>query len=297
MEIEYVGHSDDVSFLHPEPCVMALGFFDGVHLGHRKVIAEAREIAREKNLKLAVMTFFPHPKEVFSCENTKVNYLMPIDVKAETFSDLGVDKLYVIDFTKSFAALSPKDFVHKYLVELGALHVVAGFDFTYGHKGMGNMQTLHSDSNYSLQVTTVSKLEEDGRKVSSTLIRELLAAGQVLKVADYLGDFYETRGELLPLSIVIKQGSFHAEVITAPYFTLPKTGLYEMEAQMGERIYHGTAYVRPNSAETSIFDIRLVWPLKKSKDLMIKLKWLNRVTDPKRMIADLRLAAHASTIF
>jgi len=293
LEIEYVGHSEDVSFLNPEPCIMALGFFDGVHLGHRKVIAEAKEIAKKKNLKLAVMTFFPHPREVFSCENTKVNYLMPIDVKVETFGDLGVDKVYVIEFTKGFAALSPKAFVRNYLIELGALHVVAGFDFTYGYKGLGNMQTLHRDSDYSLQVTTVAKLEEDGRKVSSTVIREMIAAGEVLKVSSYLGDIYETRGEILPFSFVMKQGALHAEVKNTPYYTLPKTGLYEIAAQMGERTYYGTAYVRLTSAETSIFEIQLELPLKKWKDLMIKLKWLNRVSDTKRI----KPAARTSYMF
>ena len=123
-----------------ERAVMALGFFDGVHKGHQQVILTAKKIAQNKGLKLAVMSFFPHPKTVFS--NEEMDYLMPMEKKAESFRSLGVDLFYIVDFTKSFAALQPKQFIKEYLVGLQVQHAVAGFDYTYGAKGAGTIE-LH----------------------------------------------------------------------------------------------------------------------------------------------------------
>lgn len=281
METIYIEHVDDVSSLQPEPCVLALGFFDGVHLGHRKVIASAKKISEKKNLKLAVMTFFPHPKEIFSRDHTKINYLTPMDVKTEIFSNLGVDKVYVIHFTKSFAALSPKEFIKKYLVDLKVAHVVAGFDFTYGFKGLGNMGTIQADGNNTFQVTTVTKMESGGRKISSTLIRELLTKGEVHKISDCLGEFYETRGNIIPFSKAAKSGTVRVEMITAPFFSLPKTGLYEVNVQIGDRIYHGTANVISSTILT--LEISGYLLMKQNQEHKIKVKWLDQLREKKNI--------------
>jgi riboflavin kinase/FMN adenylyltransferase len=260
---------------------MVLGFFDGVHLGHRKVISAARKIAEKKKLKLAVMTFFPHPKEVSGNGNTKMNYLTPVNVKLEIFSELGVEKVYVIHFTKSFAALTPREFIQKYLITLGAEHVVAGFDFTYGYKGKGNMETVHADGDGSFLVTSIPKIEQNGRKISSTLIRELLKKGEVQKVAECLGNYYETRGRILPFSRVIVAGVFKAEVIPAPYFTLPKEGTYEVEAQIAQRIFQGTAYVRTSKSLT--LEINQFHQLMQVEDLKITIKWMEQSIKNKQI--------------
>lgn len=280
METVYIRHLKDVHSLKAEPCVMALGFFDGVHLGHRKVIASAKKISEKKKLKLAVMTFFPHPKEVFS-DSTKMNYLTPMDVKTEILSELGVDKVYVINFTKNFASLSPKEFVFKYLVNLGVVHAVAGFDFTYGSKGLGTMETILADGDGSFLVTTVPKMEQAGRKISSTLIRELLEKGEVQRVSEYLGNYYETRGKILPFSRALKPGTITVEMITAPYFTLPKVGSYEVEAQIAGRTYQGSAKVGPSN--TLMLSLRVFSTIKHSTELSIKLKWIDQIREKSRI--------------
>lgn len=275
METVYIEHFDEVSDLQPEPCVMALGFFDGVHLGHRKVIGQARKISEKNKLKLAVMTFFPHPKEVFSSTHTKMNYLTPMDVKTEIFSELGVDKVYVINFTKTFAALSPEEFIQRFLVELGVVHVVAGYDFTYGYKGLGNMDTIQADGNDSFNVTTISKLEHGGKKISSTLIREMLANGEVHKITACLGSFYETRGKILSYLRRGKSGNLRLEIIKDPYFTLPKSGFYEIEVQIGEHTYHGTAHIC--TPKTCTLEIDKLYQINSTQELEIKIKWLDQL--------------------
>ncbi|MFC3885541.1 cytidyltransferase [Bacillus songklensis] len=279
----YLTHCPDFSLPQPEPCVIAMGFFDGVHIGHQQVIATAKKIAEKRKVKLAVMTFFPHPKEVLSHGKARMAYLTPIETKGENFARLGVDKLYVIKFDMNFAELSPKEFINKYVVGLGAVHVVAGFDFTYGYRGQGNMETISADGNGCFQVTTVSKLEHGGRKISSTLIRELLSKGDVGDIAPYLGDFYETRGEVLLYSRSQKRGSLKAEISTYPYYTLPADGFYEIEAHVENHVYHGVSHVRSKRGGSITMEIELFYLRKNIRDWTIKIKWLNRLSESKKV--------------
>jgi FAD synthase len=197
------------------PSVMALGFFDGVHKGHLKVIQTAYQIAREKNQLLTVMSFFPHPKSVLSNGRKTIDYLMPLSSKEKLLSDLGVDRFYIVQFTKEFAALSPEMFTAQYLLGLGVTHAVAGFDYTYGSKGIGNMDRLKDDSGGLLEVTKVSKVECRGEKISSTSLREKLAQGKVEEVSKLLGRPYEVECEWNGASLKVK-----------PYYTLPRLGRY-----------------------------------------------------------------------
>ena len=216
METIYLNHDNLVLWQKKaKPSVMALGFFDGIHIGHLKVIQTALQIAREKNQILSVMSFFPHPKSVLSNGRKTIDYLMPLSSKEKLLSDLGVDRFYIVQFTKEFAALSPEWFTAQYLLGLGVTHAVAGFDYTYGSKGIGNMDRLHNDSGGLLEVTKVSKVECRGEKISSTSLREKLAQGRVCEVSKLLGRPYEVECEWNGASLKVK-----------PYYTLPMPGRY-----------------------------------------------------------------------
>ncbi|MEH7482436.1 FAD synthetase family protein [Neobacillus drentensis] len=138
MKTTFLNRISDGVFTKLKPCVMALGFFDGIHLGHRQLIENAKRISLQRGLELAVLTFFPHPKEVLN--QMKFPYLISIERKIEIFEMLGVEQLYVIRFDEKFASLEPEVFVQQYLISLQVKEVVAGFDFTYGSKGLGNMK-------------------------------------------------------------------------------------------------------------------------------------------------------------
>ncbi len=171
-----------------KPNVMALGCFDGLHTGHCQVINTAFEKAKEQNVQLAVMSFFPHPKSVVTNGKKQVHYLMPLSEKEERLESLGVDTFYIVEFNKEFAALPPEEFAAKYLVELGVVHAVAGFDYCYGYKGAGNMDRLYNDSGKLIDVTKVEKVGYQGEKISSTCIRERLLAGNVEELPHFLGN-------------------------------------------------------------------------------------------------------------
>ncbi len=207
--------------------VMALGFFDGIHKGHQKVIMRAKEIALNRGLPLAVMSFFPHPKTVFS--NQEIDYLMPIEEKAEQLKGLGVDIFYIIEFTKSFASLQPEEFVNNYLVQLNVKHAVAGFDYTYGKKGAGSIHSLARQSKFQIEVEVVDEYAMFGSKVSSTELRDFLQNGQMETMTKLLGRPYQ-------IKYSFKEG-------LAPYYTLPGSGQYYVTIMLGRRLISQIIYV------------------------------------------------------
>lgn len=222
MKVIHVTNSNRDTFLsEAEPCVMALGFFDGVHLGHQEVIKVAKRAADAKRLPLIIMSFFPHPKEVLSHGKKVVPYLMPLLDKQKKFKELGVQTFYLVHFDAEFASLSPKQFVRNYLLDFGAEQIVAGFDFTYGCQGEGNLDRMKSDSDGRLESIKVEKVEIKGEKISSTLIRNLICSGKVEEIPHYLGELYQIEG-----SISLNNQS--ADVVGHPYYLLPASGIYEV---------------------------------------------------------------------
>ncbi|MFC3041808.1 riboflavin biosynthesis protein RibF [Virgibacillus xinjiangensis] len=175
--------------------VIALGFFDGIHKGHQEVIKTAGRKAKEEGAALAVMSFFPHPKTVLSKGEVTFDYLMPLEEKAKVLQTMGVDRFYIVEFNKSFASLSPEDYVEQYLLRFGTIHAVAGYDFSYGFKGAGNIDSLEEHSGGRICTTKVGKVEYQGRKISSTWIREVIHEGNVEELHQLVGRFYEIKGE------------------------------------------------------------------------------------------------------
>ena len=179
---------------HFPPLSLAIGFFDGVHIGHQAVIRQAKQIADENNWKSAVMTFDPSPKAVLANNPTEVKYITLLDQKIDLIEELGVDYLFIVPFTRELASFLPQQFIDNYIIQLNIKHLVAGFDYTYGKYGKGTMDTLEDHSKGQFTHTAVGKVAEDGEKVSSTLIRQLITDGQVDSVPKYLGRHYTMNG-------------------------------------------------------------------------------------------------------
>jgi riboflavin kinase / FMN adenylyltransferase len=171
--------------VEPRPRRVAVGTFDGVHVGHREVIAGAD----------TVLTFDPHPSAVVS-PNASPPLLTTLDRKAELIEAIGVDELVVIPFDREFAARSAADFVERVLVEsLGASHVSVGENFRFGHKAQGDTALLEADSRFETRV--VPLLEIDGEVVSSSHIRGLVLGGAVMYAGRLLGAPFVVEGEVV----------------------------------------------------------------------------------------------------
>jgi riboflavin kinase/FMN adenylyltransferase len=246
---------------------MALGFFDGVHLGHQEVIKTAKAAADKRNLPLAAMSFFPHPKEVLSKGKKEFSYLMPLDEKQKKLEQLGVEIFYLVHFDKEFAALSPNQFVKNYLLDFEAKLVVAGFDFTYGRNGEGHMDRMVGDSNGILNVIKVGKIDFKGEKISSTMIRNLVCSGKVDEIPNFLGEVYQIEGTL-----AYKQK--HVHIKASPYYLLPSSGIYEVGLVNGSEYWKQEVIVR-NDQITFMLPERGLVPFIHSET--IRIHWLTRL--------------------
>lgn len=251
------------TLLTAKPCVMALGFFDGVHLGHQQVLKEAKRVAEEQELPFVIMSFFPHPKEVLSNGKRIFPYLMPINDKRRIFEDLGADCFYLIQFDREFAGLSPREFVQTYLLHLGAKQVVAGFDFSYGYQGKGNLNTIKNDSDGKIEGINVDKIEWEGEKISSTTIRNMVLSGEMEKIPPYLGSDYQTEGRVM-------FRNNNTEIRLLRHYLLPAQGFYEVTLNHHQElltqiasVYDGTITLFSSQGQGSPLNewqtIRLSW--------------------------------------
>lgn len=215
-------NSQNLNMVHSQasPCVMALGYFDGIHLGHQKVIQTAREEADKQGLPLALMSFRPHPITILSGGKRVVPALTTLYEKERQLRQLGVDFFYLVEFTTEFAALSPKQFVQDYLLQLGVVHAIAGFDFSYGAKGVAKLGQIHQDSYGKINVTKVDCIDYRGEKISSTAIRQRLSTADVHEIPHFLGKHYTLKALWTGEEFRLLEEAM-----------LPSAGIYEVELE------------------------------------------------------------------
>lgn len=177
---------------------IAIGNFDGVHIGHRAVIDLARTEAEALNAPLGVMTFEPHPRELFAPDAPPFRLTGPA-ARAHRLEKIGVEVLYELTFNPALAALSPEDFVSRVLVDgLGVRHVTVGADFHFGAKRAGTTDTLRAfGETHGFGVTVADLISEGSEEVSSTAIREALSAGRPRDAKSMLGHWHRIEGPVI----------------------------------------------------------------------------------------------------
>jgi riboflavin kinase/FMN adenylyltransferase len=226
------------------PLSMALGYFDGVHLGHQKVILEAKKQADQKGLRSAVMTFDPHPSVVLGKNEKHVQYITPLAEKINLIEELGINYLFIVHFTAEFANLLPQEFIDQYVIDLNVKHVVAGFDFSYGRMGKGTMEILPFHSREKFTFTIVEKFTSGDEKVSSTRIRQYIKNGRTTELPELIGRFYTTAGIVVHGDKRGRTIGFPtANVDTMDEYILPPLGVYAVKIKIGEDWYEGVCNV------------------------------------------------------
>lgn len=205
---------------------LAIGFFDGVHLGHAEVVRRAVEQARERGQTPAVLTFDPHPRVVLGKDQYHT-VLTPFPGKLELFETLGVEMALVLTFTPDFSQVSAERFVRDLLVPLGVGTAVVGFDFRFGHRGLGDAGLMSRASGGAIDVQVVEPVYLSGAKVSSTRIRELLDAGRCEEASQLLGRPFEVQGTVVHGRALGRQLGFPTAnlELASPYF-IPRYGVY-----------------------------------------------------------------------
>ena len=179
--------------------VVTIGVFDGVHRGHQRIIARTAGTAASLELPMVVITFDPHPAEVIR-PGSHPTLLCTPDRRAELLDGQGADAVLLLPFTLEFSRLGPEEFVHEVLVDrLHTAAVVVGENFRFGHKAAGDVALLAElGEKYDFTAEGVPLLADDGITVSSSGIRQKLAAGDVAGAADYLGRMHRVEGVVVP---------------------------------------------------------------------------------------------------
>lgn len=173
---------------------LVIGNFDGVHKGHKTLIAKAVLVAKEQGLTPALYTFEPHPKKLFMGEKAP-RPITPLALKAEILRDLGIKLLFARPFTKSFASTHFEDFVQHLVNDLNLKHIIVGEDFSFGKGREGNvekLQNLAEKYNFTVEVFEDIPCKEDVR-YSSSRIRELLSEGEIEKATSLLGHPFQIK--------------------------------------------------------------------------------------------------------
>ncbi|MBU5466733.1 bifunctional riboflavin kinase/FAD synthetase [Virgibacillus sp. MSJ-26] len=267
--------------------VTAIGFFDGIHKGHQQVIDTAVNIAKEKGMKSAVITFHPHPSVVLSKGKKKVNYITPLKEKESILQNMQVDRLYIIEFNEKLAALSPQKFIDQFIIGLNIKHVVAGFDFTYGHKGQGNMTTIKDQTRDEFTFTTIEKVQMNGEKVSSTLIRGLLKKGNIEQVNLLLGRPLSIYGKVIEGAKRGKSlGYPTANLAVDEQALLPKPGIYAVKISYKNEQYHGMASLGTNPTFTDSHNLSLEVNILDFNDNLygeeLKMEWYKFIREEEK---------------
>ena len=248
MEVINLTHLDEQ--ISRRSHIMAIGFFDGIHLGHQELLNQAKELARKQNVLFSVMTFSPHPNEVLKGDKNH-KYLMTLPEKIKKMEAMGVDKLFVMKFDRTFASLLPADFIQKYIVNSNTKHVFVGFDFTFGFKARGNTQLLQKESRKNgFGLTVIPKKTYLQEKISSTLIRSLVQEGNVDLVPYYLGANYEAAAQIIECEI---NGNLAVRPSEKSIF--PQPGTYLVKVKQGTKILHGKFHQYSNSRTDNVLKL------------------------------------------
>ena len=242
MEIFYIS---DISEIKEEnkKRVAALGFFDGIHKAHQKIIGSAVVEATEKGFKSAVITLDKSPKEYFG--KTSEESLTPTNKKNELLTSLGVDEVYYLEFNEKLQKLSAEEFINNILKKLNVDKVFCGFDYRFGYKGLGTPDLI-KDSGIEVIVQEKQKIDEE--KISTTVLKEFVRKGEFSKYNEYTGRFYSISG------LVVK-GRQLGRTINFPTanleldgkYLLPETnGVYITKIKVNNKIYKSVTNIGYN---------------------------------------------------
>ena len=264
--------------------VGTIGYFDGIHLGHKKILTKLVNEAKSKNGKSILITFWPHPRTVLN-QGESVNLLLSENDKHKNLKSFGVDILYIIEFTKEFSKLSALSFVREFLekkIQLSKL--IIGYNHSFGHNREGNFGYLKKiQDKYSFEIEEVKKKEiNNNLNISSSEIRKKISCGEMFEARRMLGYNYYIRGIVVKGDGIGKKINFPTANIQIEnnMSLVPKDGVYAGKAIIENHLFKGMINIgfRPTlegklkRIEINIFDM--------TKDIYgksLKIIFINRI--------------------
>ena len=266
--------------------VVTSGTFDGVHYGHQQILRKVSKIATENNGESVIITFWPHPRLVLFPDQQDLKLLTTFEEKVQLLTDLGIDHLLKIPFTREFSELSSQEFIDQILIKiLGTKRLVIGYDHRFGKNREGSFDHLVANSSrYGFQVVEIPKQEIDSVAVSSTKIRKALQEGKIPEANEYLGRPYSLEGIVIKGNMLGRKIGFPTANIEVrdEYKLIPADGIYAARITSRQKQFGGMLYIgnRPvlqqsqRSIEVNIFDF--------NEDIygeIITIKMIRRIRD------------------
>lgn len=246
--------------------VVTSGTFDGVHLGHQKILNRLKEVAFETGGESVVITFYPHPRSVISPDNKTINLLSTLDEKIELLEKNGINHLVIIPFTRDFSELSSEEFIQKILIEtIGTKTLVIGFDHRFGKNREGGFDYLKANkARYGFEIEEISRQDLENVGISSSKIRKALIEGDVPTADHFLGRNYAlsgviVKGKQLGRTIGFPTANIQVREIAK---LVPADGVYAVKVYYHEEEFEGMLNIgnRPTvdgtlkTIEVNIFD-------------------------------------------
>lgn len=228
--------------------VITIGNFDGLHIGHKKVIKAVKEDAVARSGTSAVLTFDPHPLKVLRPDR-EIKLITPFEEKARLIEEAGIDLLLCLTFDRELAMMEAKDFIRDIIVgRIGVVKVIVGHNYTFGRGRKGNVELLRREGRrYGFTTKVVRNKTLSGKVVSSTGIRELISKGKVYEASLLLGRAYRIQGR------VIKGKGRGARFLNIPtanieteYELIPAEGVYAVQVDLDGLLYGGVMNIGKN---------------------------------------------------
>ncbi|HXI00353.1 MAG TPA: bifunctional riboflavin kinase/FAD synthetase [Sphingobacteriaceae bacterium] len=230
-------HIDEFKAL--KNAVVTIGTFDGVHIGHQKILGRLKELAHQTGGESVILTFFPHPRMILHPEDLNLKLITSITEKAELLTQAGIDHLIITPFTRDFSNQSPEDYIKKVLVEkIGTKKIVVGYDHRFGKDRSGSLKDLQEFSPaYGFEVEEISEQDVNDVAVSSTQIRSALLSGDADTANEFLGYAFKlngrvVRGDQLGRTLGYPTANLFVE---ETYKLIPGDGIYAVLVEVDQK--------------------------------------------------------------
>jgi riboflavin kinase/FMN adenylyltransferase len=246
--------------------VVTIGTFDGVHLGHRKIISRIKELAGATGCETVILTFFPHPRMILHPEDENIKLITTINEKAALLEQIGVDHLIITPFSRDFSNQSAEDYIRDVLVnKIGTKTIVIGYDHRFGKDRRGGLSDLLDLSDvYGYEVVEIPEQDINDVAVSSTRIREALLVADIELANQFLGYPFFITGKVIRGDQIGRQIGYPTANIQVEekYKLIPADGIFAVKVQYDGSEYKGMAYIgsRPTingmtrNIEVNLFD-------------------------------------------
>jgi riboflavin kinase/FMN adenylyltransferase len=266
--------------------IVAIGNFDGLHVGHQKVLKEAREKAKSKKLKFGLITFEPVPTMYFN-KNIKNHRINLLNQKIFFLKKIKLDFLIIINFNKAFSNLSAEGFVEKILFKkLKSKYIFVSINFKFGKKRLGDIQTLKNyEKKYSFKTIVTVPYKKKEKIVSSSLIRKMISKGQVSQVEKLLGRPWCVEGEVIKGMQRGRTIGFPTCNIRLNSYILPKLGVYSVEVLINNLKKRGIANIgyRPTfNGKSLLLEVNIFGIKKNLYKKILKISFINFIRAEKK---------------